>query len=87
MRAGFAGRDVVYLAVASFSLYAIWQGRRAQGTSSALRNLEAGVAGDIVLALIALGMLAFAVWRGVEAYYDLDARGSDDPRGSRRGVR
>jgi heme/copper-type cytochrome/quinol oxidase subunit 2 len=77
MRVGFAGRGLVYLAVASFSLYAIWQGGRAQGTSSVLKNLEDSVAGDIVLALIALGMLAFAVWRGVEAYYDLDARGSD----------
>jgi hypothetical protein len=77
MRVGFAGRGLVYLAVAGFSLYAIWQGRRAQGTSSALRNLEASATGDIVLALIALGMLAFAVWCVVEAYYDLDARGSD----------
>ncbi|MGD9617208.1 MAG: DUF1206 domain-containing protein [Alphaproteobacteria bacterium] len=77
MRAGFAGRGLVYLAVALFSLYAIWQGRQAQGTTSALRNLEASVAGGIVLALIALGMLAFAVWCAVEAFYDLDARGSD----------
>ena len=77
MRAGFAGRGLVYLAVASISLYAIWQGGRAQGTSSVLKHLEDSVIGDIVLALIALGMLAFAVWCAVEAYYDLDDRGSD----------
>jgi hypothetical protein len=77
MRVGFAGRGLVYLAVASFSLYAIWQGGRAQGTSSVLKNLEDSVIGDTVLALITLGMLAFAVWCAVEAYYDLDDRGSD----------
>src|SRR3954447_8639093 len=77
MRVGFAGRGLVYLAVASFSLYAIWQGGRAQGTAPVLRHLERSAAGDIVLALIGLGMLAFAVWRVVEAGYDLDARGSD----------
>src|ERR1043165_3863020 len=77
MRAGFAGRGLVYLAVASFSLYAIWQGGRAQGTAPVLRHLEHSIAGDGMLALIGLGMLAFAVWRVVEAVYDLDARGSD----------
>jgi hypothetical protein len=77
MRAGFAGRGLVYLAVASFSLYAIWQGGRAQGTAPVLRHLEHSAVGDTMLALIGLGMLAFAVWRAVEAAYDLDARGSD----------
>lgn len=77
MRAGFAGRGLVYLAVASISLYAIWQGGRAQGTSSVLQHLEDSVIGDVVLALIALGMLAFAVWCAVEGWYDLDGRGSD----------
>jgi heme/copper-type cytochrome/quinol oxidase subunit 2 len=77
MRVGYAGRGLVYLAVALFSLYAIWQGGRAQGTSPVLKHLENSVAGDIVLALIGVGLLAFAVWCAVEAIYDLDARGSD----------
>ena len=77
MRLGFAGRGMVYLAVASFSLYAIWQGGRAQGTSPVLKHLESSAIGDIVLVLIGIGMLAFAVWCAVDAYYDLDDSGSD----------
>src|SRR4051794_27325108 len=77
MRVGFAGRGLVYLAVASFSLYAIWRGGRAQGTAPVLRHLEDSIAGDIMLALIGLGMLAFAVWLAVDSAYDLDASGSD----------
>jgi hypothetical protein len=77
MRVGYAGRGLVYLAVALFSLYAIWRGGRAQGTSPVLKHLENSAAGDIVLALIGVGLLAFAIWRAVEAIYDLDARGSD----------
>jgi heme/copper-type cytochrome/quinol oxidase subunit 2 len=77
MRVGFAGRGLVYLAVALFSLYAIWRGGRAQGTAPVLRHFEHSVAGDLLLALIGLGMVAFATWRAVEAYYDLDDRGSD----------
>ncbi len=30
MRAGYAGRGLVYLAVAGFSLYAVWRGGQAQ---------------------------------------------------------
>ena len=51
MRVGFAGRGLVYLAVASISLYAIWRGGRAHGTSPVLKQLEHSVIGDTVLAL------------------------------------
>ena len=77
MRVGFAGRGMVYLAVALVSLYAIWRGGRAQGTSPVLKHLENSVIGDIVLVLIGVGMLAFAVWCAVDSYYDLDDFGSD----------
>ena len=70
-------RGMVYLAVASFSLYAIWQGGRAQGTSPVLKHLESSAIGDIVLVLIGVGMLAFAVWCAVDAYFDLDDSGSN----------
>ena len=77
MRLGFAGRGLVYLAVASFSLYAIWQGGRAQGTSPVLKHLENSADRRHHSRADRLGMLAFAVWCAVEASYDLDDRGSD----------
>ena len=40
MRAGYAGRGLTYLVVAGFSLWAIWHGGQAQGTGSALAQLE-----------------------------------------------
>lgn len=76
MRAGYAGRGLVYLAVAGFSLYAIWRGGQAEGASSALRQLETTVGGGVVLFLIFLGMLAYALWRLVAALYDLEDRGT-----------
>lgn len=77
MRAGFVGRGLVYLAVAGFSLYAIWYGGQARGTSSVLRQLEGSSWGSAILFLIFIGMFAFAIWRVVNAYYDLENRGSD----------
>lgn len=77
MRAGYAGRGIVYLVVAGFSLYAIWYGGQAQGTSSALAQLEGTTWGGFVLFLIFLGMFAYAVWRYVDSFYDLEEHGTD----------
>jgi len=76
MRAGYAGRGLVYLAVAGFSLFAIWHGGQANGTSSSLAQLETKAWGSIVLVLIFIGMVAYAVWRSADAVFDLDDHGS-----------
>ena len=77
MRAGYAGRGLVYLVVAGFSLYAVWRGGQAQGTSSALSQLETTTWGGIILFLIFLGMFAYAIWRFIDSAYDLEDYGSD----------
>ncbi|MDY8111058.1 DUF1206 domain-containing protein [Fulvimarina sp. 2208YS6-2-32] len=76
MRAGYAGRGIVYLVVAGFSLYAIWWGGQAKGTSSAFGQLEDSAWGTAVLFLIFIGMFAYALWRLVAALYDLECRGA-----------
>ncbi|MBM9595647.1 DUF1206 domain-containing protein [Roseitranquillus sediminis] len=77
MRIGYAGRGIVYLVVAGFSLYAIWRGGQAESTSSALSQLETTWWGNGVLLLIFIGMMAYAVWRLLDAFYDLEAYGAD----------
>ena len=77
MRAGYAGRGIVYTVIAGFSLYAIWRGGSAEGTSSALAQLENTTWGGVVLFLIFIGMVAYAVWRVIAAIYDLEAEGDD----------
>lgn len=75
MRIGYFGRGLVYLTVAGFSLYAIWYGGQAKDADSALTQLERTTGGSVVLVLIFLGMVAYAVWRAVDAAFDLDAHG------------
>ncbi|CTQ50776.1 DUF1206 domain-containing protein [Jannaschia donghaensis] len=77
MRAGYAGRGVTYLAVAGLSLWGIWQGGQAQGTSSALKSLSESTWGVAVLWLIAIGLFAYCIWRGIDAAEDLEDEGSD----------
>ncbi|MGR3760010.1 DUF1206 domain-containing protein [Roseobacteraceae bacterium NS-SX3] len=75
MRAGYAGRGLVYLLVAGVSLWSIWQGGEAEGTQEAMGRLSGGW-GTAVVVLIALGMFAYAVWRAVDSFWDLEAYGS-----------
>lgn len=77
MRAGYAGRGLVYVVVAGISLLTIYRGGQAQGTSSALGFLENTWWGAIMLFLILLGMVAYALWRAVDAIWDLEDYGTD----------
>ncbi len=77
MRAGYAGRGIVYVVVAGISLFALTRGGEAEGTSGALEQLEGSAWGSVVLFLIFLGMAAYAIWRWVDAVYDLEEYGSE----------
>ncbi|WP_254684913.1 DUF1206 domain-containing protein [Tateyamaria omphalii] len=75
MRAGYAGRALVYLVVSGFSLWSIAQGGQAEGTKGVTEQLTGS--GWPVLVLIALGMAAYAVWRLIDSIADLEAYGTN----------
>jgi hypothetical protein len=77
MRAGYAGRGVTYLAVAGLSLWGIWRGGQAQGTEQALGNLSDSGWGVATLWVIAVGLFAYAIWRGIDAVEDLEEYGRE----------
>ncbi|WP_299681463.1 DUF1206 domain-containing protein [uncultured Roseobacter sp.] len=74
MRAGYAGRALVYLVVAVFSLWSIASGGQAEGTKSVMETLRGK--GMFVVVLIAAGMLAYAIWRLIDCVWDLEAYGT-----------
>ena len=74
MRLGYSGRALVYLVVAGFSLWSIAQGGEAEGTKGVMDTLKGE--GWFVLVLIAVGMLAYALWRLVDCLWDLEAYGT-----------
>ncbi len=77
MRLGYAGRGLTYLAIAGLSLWAIWQGGDAQGTSAALRQIETSPFGMIILLIIGVGLLSYTLWRVIDGVADLEEEGSD----------
>ncbi len=76
MRTGYGGRGLVYLVVAGVSLWSLFHGGSAEGTKQVLEKLSSGW-GAVVLVAIALGMAAYAIWRVVDALWDLEAYGDD----------
>lgn len=75
-RFGYGARGAVYGLVGGLALLAAWGGGRPGDSHDALRTLLVGPFGAPVVGLIALGLLAFALWRAVEAVTDADRRGT-----------
>ena len=76
-RLGYASRGVVYLIVGSFAVLAAFGSGRTTDTKGALTSLMGGPWGIALLALVALGLLAFAAWRAVQGIADADGHGRD----------
>lgn len=76
-RCGYAARGIVYLLVGGLSLLAtVGAGGKTGGSTDALRELMNQPFGSVLLALVAAGLLGFALWRLVEALTDADGHGA-----------
>lgn len=78
MRAGYAARAAVYTILGGLTVAAAWAGRETEDAQGALARLRDEPFGVALLWLIALGLLCYAVWRLVAAWYDLERRGEDE---------
>lgn len=77
-RWGYAARGVVYLIVGGLALLAaIGSGGRTTDTKGALSEILGQPFGHILLALVAFGLMSYAIWRGVQAVWDSDRHGND----------
>ncbi|HEY7509040.1 MAG TPA: DUF1206 domain-containing protein [Vicinamibacteria bacterium] len=81
-RVGLMAKGVVYIVVGMLAVRAaIGWGGRATDTRGALQTVNRQqTLGDVLLALIAVGLVAYVFWRFVQALLDLDGKGSD-PKG------
>ena len=75
-RFGYGARGAVYVLVGGLALLASVGGGRPGDSHDALRTVLVGPFGIVLVGLIALGLLAFALWRAVEAVTDADRRGT-----------
>ncbi|WOI54672.1 DUF1206 domain-containing protein [Parvularcula sp. LCG005] len=77
-RAGFAARGVTYGLIGGLAfMAAVGSGGGTTGSKGALQTLSENTFGQIVLALVALGLFGYALWRLVSAALDLENFCSD----------
>jgi hypothetical protein len=76
-RIGYAARGVVFLIIAFFAGLSALGSGRSVGTRGALLSVLLQPMGELLLWIIAFGLLCFTGWRFVEAIFDSDHYGSD----------
>jgi Domain of Unknown Function (DUF1206) len=76
-RVGYAARGVVFMIIAFFAGLSAFGSGRSVGTRGALHSVLAQPMGELLLWIIAFGLLCFAGWRFVEAIFDVDHYGGD----------
>lgn len=77
MRAGYAARGFVYAVVGGIAVSSAVRGGNAEGTTGAISSLQGGPWGQALLWAVALGLLAYALWRGLASWMDLERHGTD----------
>src|SRR5688572_29392890 len=80
-RIGFAAKGVVYLLIGVLALKtAFREGGETTDKEGAIEHIASGPFGEVALAIIGVGLLAYAAWRFLAAFLDLEHFG-DRPTG------
>lgn len=70
-RAGLAAKGFLYATIAVLSLrLAFGSGGQTAGQSGALKSLQGGTFGTIILVLLAIGLAAYGIWRLLQVFQD-----------------
>lgn len=70
-RFGYAAKGVVYIIVGILAFQAAFNwGGRVTGSKGAFRTIAAQPFGNVLLFIVAIGLLGYVVWRFVEAFRD-----------------
>lgn len=77
-RAGYVAKGVVYVVVGGLAAYAaIGSGQDATGSEGAMQAIARQPFGQVLLGVLALGLLGYALWQFILAVEDPEREGSD----------
>src|SRR5829696_9694962 len=77
-RLGYATEGAMYTLIGLLAAgVAFGTGGRATGQRGALEIVAGSPFGDVLVGLLALGLLGYALWRGVQAIADPDGEGTE----------
>lgn len=77
-RLGYAAKGVVYITVGGLAIQtALGTGGQTTGSEGAMESIGRQPLGQLILAILALGLLGYAIWRVVQAVRDPEGKGTD----------
>lgn len=77
-RSGYAARGVVYLIIGGLAVQtAAGTGGQTTGSRGAIRELLTQPLGQVLVAIVGAGLLAYALWRAIQSVSDVDHHGTD----------
>lgn len=77
-RAGYATKGVVYMIIGGLAAAAAWgTGGQTTGSKGAISEIGSQPFGEVLLWVVAIGLLGYAIWRLFSAAVDADNKGSD----------
>jgi hypothetical protein len=76
-RSGYAARGVVYLIIGGLAVTAALGGGAATDAEGALTTILQQPFGEVLLGIVALGLLCYALWRVTQAATDTDHHGTE----------
>jgi hypothetical protein len=77
-RLGYAAKGIVYLIIGWLALqFAIGAGGKTTDQRGALQTIYELPYGKLLLALVVIGLLGFAIWCILQAWFDTEGKGSD----------
>jgi hypothetical protein len=76
-RVGYAAKGVVYIVVGALAtMAALGIGGEATGARGAMRSLARQPYGRVMLSIVAVGLVAYVIWRWVQSVTDADDKGT-----------
>jgi len=76
-RFGYAAKGVVYIVVGALATLAALGEGETTGTHGAMRSIARQPFGRVMLGIVAFGLIAYVIWRWVQAITDADDKGTD----------
>ena len=77
-RFGYAAKGIIFVIIGVLAAYsAVSAGKANDGTSSAMKHIEELPFGQILLIIVALGLVCYALWRSIQAFMDTENEGSN----------
>lgn len=74
-RIGYGARGLVYLVLGGLALHAAIVFSHARDVHGAMRSINEEPGGQLVLVGLAVGLIAYAIWRAVQSVLDVDRHG------------